>query len=155
MQQQPFGYQQRGFQQQMMQQQQPGQSLQPPMAGQMNMTPQQIQIPQNQSGSRSFMAGMPSPSLAQPGSMPMMGYQGGGSGSKLPFGPPIVPNDQGQKSHHDILRKHQEEYELRKTGQVTMSQALSSTPGSYIAMSSKYNNSIVPVLPRLANPQGH
>ncbi|KAF9366347.1 hypothetical protein BGX34_003992 [Mortierella sp. NVP85] len=84
------------------------------------------------------MAGMPSPSIVQPGSMSMMGYQGS-----------------GYVATPDILRKHQEEYSLKQTGQMVMSQALSATPGSYIGMSSKYNNSVVPVLPRLANPQGH
>lgn len=75
MSQQQFGYQQRGFPPQMMQQQ-PGQQLQQ-QPQQMNI-PQQIQIPSNQQGSRSFMSGMPSPSLVQSASMPLMGYQGGG-----------------------------------------------------------------------------
>ncbi|KAF8981688.1 hypothetical protein BGZ46_002410 [Entomortierella lignicola] len=100
------------------------------------------------------MSGMPSPSLI-PGSMPLMGYQGGGPSSnatRTPFGPPIGPIDQGQKSHHDILRKHQEEYALKQSGQMAMSQAHSTTPGTYIGMSSKHNNSVIPVLPRLPNP---
>ncbi|KAI8601271.1 hypothetical protein EDD21DRAFT_415075 [Dissophora ornata] len=147
---QQFGYQQRGFAPQ------PGQpQLQQQQAQQMNMPPQPIQIPQLQQGSRSFMSGMPSPSLVQSGSLPLMGYQGAPpntSATRTPFGPPIGPIDQGQKSHHDILRKHQEEYALKQTGQVAMSQAHSSTPGTYIAMSSKHNNSVIPVLPRLANP---
>ncbi|KAG0323955.1 hypothetical protein BG000_002407 [Podila horticola] len=68
-QQQQFGFQQRGFPPQMMQQQQ---------QQQINMPPQPIQIPPLQPGSRSFMGGMPSPSLVQGSSMPMVGgYQGG------------------------------------------------------------------------------
>ncbi|KAG0367227.1 hypothetical protein BC939DRAFT_500746 [Gamsiella multidivaricata] len=156
MSQQQFGYQQRGFPPMMMQQQQPGQPMQQPQPQQMNMNmpmPQQIQIPQNQQGSRSFMSGMPSPSLTQPGSM---GYQGTGSGpntTRLPFGPPIGPIDQSQKSHHDILRKHQEEYALKQSTQMAITQAHSSTPGTYIGMPSKHNNTIIAVLPRLPNPQ--
>ncbi|KAF9915205.1 hypothetical protein BX616_006675 [Lobosporangium transversale] len=153
-QQQSTGYQQRGFPPQMMQSQQPGQQLQqqPPT---MNMPPQQIQIPIGQQNSRGFMSGMPSPSLVQPSSTQIMGYQGTGQGTnatRTPFGPPIGPIEQGQKSHHDILRKHQEEYALKQSGQMAMAQAHSTTPGTYIGMSSKHNNSIIPVLPRLPNP---
>ncbi|KAG0308454.1 hypothetical protein BGZ98_007910 [Dissophora globulifera] len=151
MSQQPFGYQQRGFAplpgQPPLQQQPPGLQQQPPQIP-------QLQITQSQQGSRSFMSGMPSPSLVQSGSMPL-GYPGGPTNmgaTRTPFGPPVGPTDQGQKSHHDILRKHQEEYALKQSGQMAMSQAHSSTPGTYTGMPSKHNNSVIPVLPRLPNP---
>ncbi|CAO3567328.1 unnamed protein product [Mortierella alpina] len=160
-QQQQFGFQQRGFPPQMMphpqQGQQPGPPLppQPQQQQQMGMVPQQIHIPSNQQNSRSFMSGMPSPSLSQPTAMPSMGYPGAGSGSgmaRTPFGPPLSTADQGQKSHHEILRKHQEEYALKQSGQVAMSQAHSTTPGTYMGLSSKHQCSIVPILPRMPNP---
>ncbi|KAG0039022.1 hypothetical protein BGZ82_010028 [Podila clonocystis] len=140
-QQQQFGFQQRGFPPQMMQQQQ------------QNMPPQPIQIPPLQPGSRSFMGGMPSPSLVQGSSMPMVGgYQGGSSKERMPFGPPVGPVDNGPKTHHDILRRHNEEYQMKQQGQLALSQAMSATLGSYMAVPGRHNNSIVPVLPRLNNP---
>ncbi|KAG0040787.1 hypothetical protein BGZ83_002426 [Gryganskiella cystojenkinii] len=167
-QQQQFGFQSRNFPQQMIpQQSQPGGPQQPPSQPQQGIPPQQqqqqAQIPQqiqipSAVQARNFQQGMPSPSLVQTGSMGMMGYQAAGSsvvsanGQRLPFGPPIGPSDQGQKSHHDILRKHQEEYTLKQNGHTAMTLAHNSTPGTYIGMSSKHNNSVIPVLPRLPVP---
>jgi len=80
--QQQFGFQQRNYPPQMIPPTNqpggvgiggPGQPMQqqPPQ----QHIPQNIQIPTVQQ-SRSFLGGMPSPSLVQSGSMPMMGYQG-------------------------------------------------------------------------------
>ncbi|KAF9212646.1 hypothetical protein BGZ59_006476 [Podila verticillata] len=139
-QQQQFGFQQRGFPPLMQQSQQ------------INMAPQPIQVPPLQPGSRSFMAGMPSPSLVQGSSMPMVGGYQGGSKERTPFGPPVGPIDNGPKSHHDILRRHNEEYQMKQAGQMALSQAMSTTSGSYVAVPGRHNNSVVPVLPRLNNP---
>ncbi|KAF9102231.1 hypothetical protein BGX29_004799 [Mortierella sp. GBA35] len=145
-----FNFQQRGFPPHMMQQQQGPQQQQPPHG------PQQIQIPSNQQAQR-FMTGMPSPSIVQSSSM---GYPGGGGGVqgsnpnavRTPFGPPVGPMDQRPKTHHDIFRKHQEEYELKQSAQMAQAQAQATTPGTYIWMASKNNNMVIPVLPRLPNP---
>ncbi|KAG9070052.1 hypothetical protein KI688_009382 [Linnemannia hyalina] len=153
-QQQPFGFQQqRGYPPHMMQQP-PGQQQQQPH----NM-PQQIQIPNSQQSQRYMSGGMPSPSLVQPSSM---GGYPGTSGSvvgsnpnatQMPFGPPVRPVDLAPKSHHDILRKHNEEYASRQTASNAVNQAQGLTPGTYFPVpKAKHNNTIIPVLPRPVNP---
>ncbi|KAG0238606.1 hypothetical protein BGW42_004368 [Actinomortierella wolfii] len=164
------GYQQRGGfnpQQQPPQQQQQGGPMPPQQ--QHGLQPLQIPPPNQQGppmplgGSRSFMAsGMPSPSLVQSNSMPLMGGGGGGyigqqpmtgpNGTRHPFGPPIGPSTDGSKSHHDILRKHNEEYNLKQAMTMALNQANTTTPGTYIGMPSKHNNTVIPVLPRVPPP---
>ncbi|KAF9165610.1 hypothetical protein DFQ26_009686 [Actinomortierella ambigua] len=179
------GFQQRGgfsAQQpppQQQQQQGPMQSQQqqppimaPPQQQQHGLQPLQIQPP-NQPGpiplgsSRSFMSsGMPSPSLVQSNSMPLMGGGGSGgggymgqqpmtgpNGTRHPFGPPIGPSTDGSKSHHDILRKHNEEYNLKQAMTMALNQANTTTPGTYVGMPSKHNNNVIPVLPRIPASQ--
>ncbi|KAG0289795.1 hypothetical protein BGZ96_006705 [Linnemannia gamsii] len=151
----PFGFQQqqqRGYPPHLMQQQ-PGLQQQPP-----HNIPQQIQIPNAAQSQRYMSGGMPSPSLAQPTSM---GGYPGASGSvvgsnpnvQMPFGPPVRPVDQAAKSHHDILRKHNEEYASKQTAANAVNQAQALTPGTYVPVpKAKHNNTIIPVLPRPVNP---
>ncbi|KAG0281637.1 hypothetical protein BGZ95_000996 [Linnemannia exigua] len=118
----------------------------------------QIQIPSGQQGQRFMSGGMPSPSLVQPGSMggyPGASGPGGGSNPNVrtPFGPPVGPVDQAPKSHHDILRKHNEEYASRQIAINAVNQAQGMTPGTYFPVpKAKHNNTIIPVLPRPVNP---
>ncbi|KAF9933027.1 hypothetical protein FBU30_006702 [Linnemannia zychae] len=147
-QQQPFGFQQqRGYPPHMMQQQQIQGQQQPPSH---NM-PQQIQIPSSQQGPRFMSGGMPSPSLVQPSSMG--GFGSNPNAVRTPFGPPVGPVDQAPKSHHDILRKHNEEYASKQMATNAVNQAQSLTPGTYFPVpKTKHNNIIIPVLPRPINP---
>ncbi|KAF9902351.1 hypothetical protein EC991_005023 [Linnemannia zychae] len=119
----------------------------------------QIQIPNAQQGQRFMAGGMPSPSLIQPSSMggyPGASGPGGGpnpNATRLPFGPPVAPVDQAPRSHHDILRKHNEEYASRQTAINAVNQAQGMTPGTYFPVpKAKHNNTIIPVLPRPVNP---
>ncbi|ORX99739.1 hypothetical protein K493DRAFT_348386 [Basidiobolus meristosporus CBS 931.73] len=71
---------------------------------------------------------------------------------RLPFGPPTVSQDSQIKSHRDILRRHNEEYQLAQGIKVELSQAQAAFPSTFVGRMSKNNNTVIPVLPRLKNP---
>ncbi|KAG2220038.1 hypothetical protein INT45_012214 [Circinella minor] len=59
-----------------------------------------------------------------------------------------TPNQQDE-----VMRKHSEEYNIRLTMKATMLQASTTSYGFYIPKSTKYDNFIIPAIPRVYQQQ--